>query len=311
METFEQLNESVRRLQPDIRLEVILADLLAAGISIEDIELLSNSLFHRSYHRDIEESSATVSGTGARKKLRFVLNRQGLYDQLPEDLFHQPGLTSVNTDKAKTLQELRDQSKTESESRRFFLPIEHEFFRQRVRLENEERKFLFETSDNVPAGIFDLIWDLPDFLDEQQKSRLGLLMPLLHKISGNIPLMEAAMESVTGESVAIRQAPPRFSVLPDTEELGVTVLGKTLVLGGTVSSFQTGFFVQVKLADARSLTDWLQTGKKTTLYEFLCTLLMPFDADVTIAPALAAGVAGFRLEDAESGSARLNFTTNL
>lgn len=311
MKKFDELNESIRKMEPDIRLEVILADLLAAGLSMDDVEIVSNSLFHRNYHRDIEETGTTESGPADRKKLRIVVNRQGVYDQLPEDLFHQPALAPGSTEKKAVLQELRDQAKTEAQSRRFFLPIEHEFFLQRVRLENEEKKFLFEKSDNVPAEIFDLLWDLPEFLDEKQKSRLGLLMPLLHSISGNMSMMGVAMESVTGDPVAIRPTVPRDLELPDTDSLGVAILGKSFLLGGTISSFQSGYRVTVSLSDEQSITDWLSGGKKRSLYEFLCTLLMPFDADVIIEPALPAPGSGFLLDDERSSCARLNFTTNI
>ena len=44
--------EPVQQMQADIRLEVLLAEMLADDAALDDIVVMSNSLFKRNFHRD-------------------------------------------------------------------------------------------------------------------------------------------------------------------------------------------------------------------------------------------------------------------
>src|ERR1700737_4328317 len=139
MITQEDLAGFVQSLRSDIRFEVFIADLMTENLNSDDLVIESNSLFKRSYHHDIESVSEIEYGASKKKKLRFVVNREGIYDQLPEDLFHQVSDTHVS-DKDAVIQEIKEQQELEKLTRRFFQPVEHEFYNQRIKLEIEERK---------------------------------------------------------------------------------------------------------------------------------------------------------------------------
>src|SRR5688572_20793676 len=48
--------QPVQLLRADIRLEVLLAEILAEDAVLDDIVVMSNSLFTRNFHRDIEKT---------------------------------------------------------------------------------------------------------------------------------------------------------------------------------------------------------------------------------------------------------------
>jgi len=309
MTKLEKFNRVLQGMQSDIRLEVILTDLISEGLSIEDVVLASNSLFKRNYHYDIENTSEIEYETTKKKKLFFTVNREGIYDQLPEDLFHQVSDTSNNADKEEVIREMKVQHKLEKQSRLFFLPFEHEFYRQRVKLEVEERKFLFETNNILPGEIFDYLWDLPEFLDDLQKSKLGVLIPVLNKIAGNEKLITIIFESITGDSVEIRKIAPHTFQLSDEPLLGEMQLSTDSIFGGHVSGLQSGFTIIIHLHEIERLTDYMPGGKKISVHEFLCDLLMPFDADIVFELDFSKTSASFIAENDRPYLGRLNYTT--
>ena len=309
MTKLEKFNGLLQEMQSDIRLEVILTDLIAESLSMEDVILVSNSLFKRNYHYDIESTSETEYGTTKKKKLCFVVNREGIYDQLPEDLIHQASDTAHDTDKEVTIREMKVQQEIEKQSRLFFLPFEHEFYRQRVKLEVEERKFLFETNNVLPGEIFDYLWDLPEFLDDLQKSKLGVLIPVLNKIVGNTELLAFIIESITGNNIEIRERAPGKFLLKDEPQLGEMQLSLNSILGGQVSGLQPGFTVVIFVSETELPADYMPGGKKIAVHEFLCNLLMPLDTDIVFEPDFSKASASFIIENDTSYLGRLNYTT--
>jgi type VI secretion system protein ImpH len=296
-------------MKSDIRLEVILTDLITEDLSIEDVLIESDSLFKRNYHYDIETTSETVIGPGKKKKIRFVVNREGIYDQLPEDLFHQVSETKNATDKEETLEEIKIQRELEKQSRLFFQPFEQEFYRQRIKLEVEERKFLFETNHILPGEIFNSLWNLPDFLDDLQKSKLGLLMPVLSKMTGKKELLSFIINSITGDLVEIRETPPGKWKINDHPVLGEMQLSVNSLLGGELSGLEPGYKIVIFLSDAERIMDYMPGGKKILIYEFLCDLLLPLDSEIIIETDLTNTSTSFMIKKDENCLGRLNYTT--
>ena len=309
MITHSQFSGFLQALHSDIRFEVILTDLLTENLDMDDVVIESGSLFKRNYHYDIESSSEIEYGVGRKKKLRFVVNREGIYDQLPEDLFHQLAETNNVTDKYEAIQEIKEHHDLEKQSRLFFQPIEQEFYTQRVKLEIEERKFLFETNDILPGEIFDHLWDLPEFLDDLQKSKLGLLMPVIHKLTGKNDLLSFVFESITGDPVEIRKTAPGKYGINENPRLGNTQLGADSILGGCLSGLQSAYTVVILVSDMENLLDYMPAGKKIILHKFLCDLFMPLDSEIIFETAFTKNTGTFLIENDSVFQGRLHYTT--
>jgi hypothetical protein len=309
MTTLEQLTGLSPGTRPDIKLEVVLADLLADGMSLDELVIVNASLFKRNYHPDIEDIREIESGGKGKKKLCFVVNRAGIYDQLPEDLFHQPPDTGNNIDKLEVIRAVKARQELEKQSRLFFLPIEQEFYRQQIKLEVEERKLLFETNDILPGGIFDYLWDLPAFLEDHQKSKLGALIPVLNQITGNTALAEFIVERITGDRVGISETAPLTVTIEDGPSLDQMQLGIDTVFGGRVSRLQRGLTLSICVPEAEGIVEYLPGGRKAAVYDFLCSLLVPFDRDIIFELDLSKASASFILEDQMPSRGKLNYTT--
>lgn len=121
------IKQELQALNADIRAEVIVDQLLQAGINRADILVHANSFFYRRFSRDVF-STALEEDSLLKTILHINTSRAGLYDILPEGLFFQPVQTSKKTISAADMaEEYRFNKKQELAVRKFFSPLENEF----------------------------------------------------------------------------------------------------------------------------------------------------------------------------------------
>jgi len=308
MDRFKLYKEIVEKLPNDIRLEVILADMVLEGLEMDDVEIASNSIFRRNYHYDIEKVEEFEYPGSRRKRLRFVTNRDGIYDSLPENLFHQPVDKGRFMNIESRIDEMKLQEDREEAARKLFLPYEQEFFRLRVKLELEERNFMNAMNSQAGKSIASMLWDLPDFLGDDEKDVLGSLMPVMHRISGNFPLSSFIASKISGDKVEISKKTTLSNAISEDPVLSDKTLGIDFVLGGPQSSHVPSVNWDIWVSEADSLTHYLQNGKKAKIHEFLSNLMVPLENDLNIQLHLNEPSEGFMLND-DSSAGRLGYIT--
>jgi hypothetical protein len=297
--------EPVQLMRADIRLEVLLAEILAEDAALDDIVVMSNSLFTRNFHRDIEKTGEIQFGQSRKRKLYFLVNREGIYDRLPEDLFHQPIDADGRTDKEAVIGDMKTQEEIEKSSRLFFLPIEQEFYRQRLRIESEEKSFLSDASSSLNE-----LWNLPAELDDAQKSKLCTFMPVLNKITGNLELTGFLLEHIYGSPVEITESAACTQKISAAPLLQECRLGIDTVLGGELSSLQSSITIKIFIPDLKNLADYMPGGEKLRQMELLCSLFIPWEKEIIYETALADAVP-FITEEETSYFGILNYTTTI
>ena len=297
--------------ESDIRLEVILAELNALGLSADDILILRKSLFRRNFSREIDKMTEVEMGQSKRKKLAIHIHREGLYDRLPQDLIHQPEPgPSKGTSKA-AVQDISRQADREKGAREFFLPYEQELSRLLLRLEWEERQFIFETNSDVSGQLMGLLWDMPEHLTSLQRSKLGVILPLLHRFGGDNDRLAFILENISGYRVVVEPAAPwRFPMMGEPL-LGEAVLGVDALLGGVIIDTQPSLYVRVMANKPEDLDDLLPGGKGLHTLEYLAGALTPIEQDIVFIPDLSDCPPPFELGVEHAWVGRLDYTTVL
>ncbi|MBK7098625.1 MAG: hypothetical protein IPH58_10065 [Sphingobacteriales bacterium] len=135
------------------RSEAVCASLLEAGISIEQIKTSQKGAFRKSYGGDIEKIS--IADYKDQYNIDIALNRDSIYDKLPEGLFHQ----TKGGRYVKTVKDAVDEHKMfreeERYARRFFAPIEQMIFRYRIYTEQAEREALYDLQNGtINTGFY-------------------------------------------------------------------------------------------------------------------------------------------------------------
>ncbi|GAB3796455.1 type VI secretion system baseplate subunit TssG [Spirosoma humi] len=303
--------ERLNNLPIDLRAEVVLADMLEDGVSPDDVIVNPLGLFKRPFARDIDQVRWVESQSTTQRWLQIDLNRSGLYDLLPEGVFHQPTSPDASASTETTLREMALQQGRERAARRFFLPIEQEFFRQRIRIEQEQRAFLFDTGTSLPDDILGWFWALPDFLTATQRKRLLYLLPVIHRMAGDLVAMETCFGLLIEERVVLQlDAPGKAFIHRELSALGQWQLGIDSVFDGWLYDGEPVLQITVHIAQADRLTDYLPGGNGQRLIDWLAGYLIPLDVGISLALDTSALGDTFLFTE-EDAFGRLDFATTI
>ncbi len=192
---YNELITTYQNLKAEIYVNEILEN---SDVDIADFHIHNKSTFSRSYRRDIINFKLdTYSSTT--DKLQFTIARNGIYDTLPEGLFHDPVKTKIDISYTELHQK---QKKQEKDARSFFAPLENEFFTQKVFIEENER-ILINDFTNLKADFLFKFWNLDTDIPADYSIRLLQLLPYVHKISGDSELTALSLEKILKEKVVI------------------------------------------------------------------------------------------------------------
>ncbi|UYZ62600.1 type VI secretion system baseplate subunit TssG [Hymenobacter weizhouensis] len=320
--SLRQLFDYLRRQPLDLRLEIILADLLDSGYAFDDFVLKPVGLFARRYRRDLG-AVAEEHTTGRRSSPRLAIDvhREGLYDALPQEVFHHPTEPITGLDTRAMVADIRIQRRREKSTRLFFLPFEQEFFRHRVLLEQEERRYLANLSAHWYNQVLTRFWELHDQLPAAQVLHLLYLLPLAYRIVGDLRLTRLCFERVLERPVRLRTIAPLqhpVTVAPSSASpqqaaggltLGGVELGRTFVLGGLYQETLPALEVTLEDLTPADLELFFTDTWQARALQLLCRYFVAFETDTVLRYELQpAASAMFVLSDS-GDTAILGYTT--
>lgn len=319
------LLHELRRRPFDLRLEVIVAELLEYGYAYDDFLIQPVGLFARRYRRDLGTVRDEVFERAHREVTRTVLelHREGLYDALPQQVFHQPGSGSTTDSQGirAIVEDIRAQRRQEKSTRQFFLPFEQEFFRCRVRIEQQERRYLSNLSAQWYNEALARFWGISEAgLPSGALTNLLYLLPLAHGITGDLLRTQQCFESVLGSPVKLRVIAPLSHALPvaaagkhvavptSNGTLGNLLLGRDLVLGGDYQETLPALEITLCELSVAELETHLRGEWPAKAVALLCEYFVAFETDIVVRYEMATTEAAFRLGEGEE-AAVLGFTT--
>jgi type VI secretion system protein ImpH len=311
----------LKRQPFDLRVEVILAELLAYGYSFDDFLVRPLGLFARRYRRDLGAVYDEPFERGHRPVVRTVLetHREGLYDALPQQLFHQPGNTGEDglVGVPAMVADSQRQRRKEKATRLFFLPFEQEFFRLRVCIEQEERHYFTNLSAYWYNAALASFWGIAGHgLPPAPLTNLLYILPLANSIVGDLPRTQQCFESVLGQPVRLRMVTPLWHAIPGPTvaqpSAGGTLsnfsLGNDLVLGGEYQETLPALEITVLGLSVAGLETYLANEWPAKALALLCEYLVAFETDTIVQYEMAMAAPAFVLGEGEDAPV-LGFTT--
>jgi hypothetical protein len=278
----EKLFEELSGNRYDIRAEALVGQVLQqAGVG--NLVAINDGRFFREYRKDLYVVDR-IEDSWKQQLLQLHLSRTGLYDMLPEGLFHQPVGESNRNDSASTMAAYsRRDKKKEASARKFFQPLENSFFWQRVQLEKEEEQLLAGIDSGLLAGYFFHFWGFPEALNKNSAMLLVLLLPYAHHIAGNLALMQSCLEILLQEKVNIRQVASSWSDAGEHEGgLGSLSLGNDMVCGHRFLEDHTCLQYDIGPLQNSFPSEYVQGGENHVLLEVFNNYFAPVEADITI-----------------------------
>ncbi len=246
----------------DYLAEVIVSHLLT-NKKVSDSNLFVHYLgiFKRFFSRDIEKIDQNTNGEGIKEWNVFV-HREGLYDILPEGLFHK-STTKYFKDLKETIDEFRIHKEEEKSSRQFFMPLEQEYFKHYVHKEIFEQNF-YHSLETIQEFID--FFNLNHLeLNIYQKASLFFIMPHIPKISGNIGLTETCFRIILQEHVKVEVIYKPKETFFDAEpaSLESEILGYNSILGNSYVDYGPKILLEIgPLEDSTMLLSYLFGSKR-------------------------------------------------
>ncbi|WP_060875298.1 hypothetical protein [Myroides odoratus] len=224
--------QEYNRLDTDYKAEVIAYYIWKKHCEIDGVLLKRLGSNNRSFHKDLKQVKEEF--TDANKRIISVESyREGLYDYLPEGLFHPPSLKHSQHNIVEVVEQIRQEKRIEQKQRMFFQPFELEvYFCQLKALEVKDSLDGFKLRNQFVCMLEEL-WPLLKLLDDKNAQVFASLLPHFHAARGKKIWMEQCLKALLDLPVQISFMASHIAVFDElsaTITLGDMQLGLTTVL---------------------------------------------------------------------------------
>jgi hypothetical protein len=275
------IEEEILNINTDIRAEILVDQILQNKVNWNELFINYNKFFYRSFSKDVYNTKIDEENN-FRPVLQINLTRAGIYDLIPEGIFFQPNKSSRKPNSASEMaEEYKINKKQEIELRKFFSPLENEFFYHRYKNFKTEKAILNGLNNDDLNKYYIKFWNLAKDIPPTMALKLVLLLPFVHQITGDINLMASSLQSVIGESVLCyikneeNQTPSNIANI-----LGKFELGNELICGNQFQENEICFVFILRDLIKSNIQDYLEGG---SLYKTLHTFyrfFLPVNAEI-------------------------------
>ena len=257
--------------------EVVCAGLLQ-NVSMEHIKTTHTGSSRKSFSYDIEKiEMETYRDT---TEFHIHLNRNSIYDLLPEGLFHQ----TLGSNRVKNVKDAVTEHKRfkeeEKQARKFFAPIEQMLFRYRVHSELTETDALSDIQNGKLNDSFYRFWRVDKKLGKAETDRMLQLLPYCHFIKGDLDSTTTALSYIINKPVSVSQdSRLNEATLENPRQLSNTSLGIDTVLGNGLKEQLLYWIFTIQEVDNRDMGDYTEGGRLFKLLQRFTEIFIPLEVD--------------------------------
>jgi len=264
---------------PPFLVEAVSACLLEQGIAVEDITFSTKGAFKKAYNTDI--GSFSMEEERGKMCVTATINRDGLYDLLPEGLFHQTrGMQAVRTVR-EAVDEHKKYNEEEKNARKFFTPFEEMIYRYRILTEVSERNALYRVENKQFVQQLLEFWNINNKLPSGETFRMAMTMPYLNYVKGDKAQTATALSYILNKEVTIHEV--EKYVFDENEQLvGLEnmYLGVNAVLGNKNNEIMYGWNIVIHDFEDGEIAQFVTEEPMGKLLSRFAEIFIPMDRDV-------------------------------
>jgi type VI secretion system protein ImpH len=182
------------KFNTDFKAVAYAAEVIEQGnFAADEVVVLPVGPQERAFTKEIAEVSTYKSVYRNRQMLAIRINREGLYDMLPEGLFHEPPSPSERLDEGAMVKDIKQRREEEKEARRFFAPLETELYHIRTVVELYENRLDKKSEYDELVSIFLKEWKEFKCFTNQQMVVLMHVLPVIHEQRNNLPFISTVL----------------------------------------------------------------------------------------------------------------------
>lgn len=270
----------------DIKAVTKVAELLESGDRDKDqVTILPLGSKRSAYARDINGSSSYYSESALKECLVVEVNREGLYDMLPEGLFHTPARSSGFSE-LEMMADVQLRRSEEKDARKFFMPFEAELNHMRILLEWYENRLDKKASYSDLSMIFRAEWKEFESLDNDQRIIWMHLLPVIQQKRNDPFFLGEFLSVLFNIPVAITLNPSAVVQVPIDEnmqfKMGRGGLGTDTVIGGSFESDGEEIQINIGPADGNTLLGFLPGSPYAQLIDTVASYLVPVETAIKV-----------------------------
>lgn len=301
------------KLQTDFKAEAVAVNLLKYHRAVSNIFIERVGINDRAYLKDIKSISSHYMGFDE-EVFTIETYREGIYDYLPEGLFHPPSLSTSRKNVENVVREIRKQKKVEEDARKFFRPFELEIFFTEISGLLKEFDFDISSDTDTLLETVSELWPLINMLDKQSAYIFIYILPFFHQIRGDKQWFERCLSAFLQVPVKVTFTP---NIIDDIEEsddsmlLGNSRLGVTYIPSGRHMDGQRNWVVNIGPIPYEDVKQYIPGSPFRKILQALYDYFLPVTVDVEENFITEKKEYSFVLEDGVRNANRLGYSTFL
>lgn len=290
-------------LEDDFKAEVVAAEMAEHGVDHERILVMMLGALKRTYSKDVAAVEADISEYNHKEYIVVKTPREGIYDMLPQGLFHRPAMQKPGQTETDLIKAIKHRKKEEADARKFFLPFEAAINYLRMQMVLYENRLDKRSHYDDLVHIFADHWEIFKYLDARQANIFLHLIPIIHDVRDDYPVIETIFEMLFLLPVKIdlrRQLPIR-PVEPYLSRMGDSVLGVNLTTGNEL--FDEGadeILISIGPMTRDVRHEFMPKGRNYKILQLLKDYFLPVHIDVVTEYVLDEEDKVMRLRDEEN-----------
>jgi len=301
------------KLQTDFKAEAVAVNLLKYHRAVSNIFIERVGVNDRAYLKDIKSISSSYLGFDE-EVFTIESYREGIYDYLPEGLFHPPSLGASRKNVDTVVREIRKQKRVEDDARKFFRPFELEVFFTEISALLKESEFdITSNTDSLLETVSEL-WPLIKMLDKQNAYIFMHILPFFHQIRGDKKWFERCMTAFLQVPVNVTFSPNIIDRIEKNDTsmlLGNSRLGVTYIPSGPHMDGQRNWVVNIGPIPYEDMKKYIPGSPFRNVLQALYDYFLPVTVDVEENFVTEKEEYSFSLEDDGRNASRLGYSTFL
>jgi len=294
----------------DLRAEYLAADLIDhEGSELDSIFMYPISSFKRSSRHDVEEVENVKDDI--HDYYVIEVNREGLYDALPQALFHKkPKGKGPSYAAQEMIEDIRRGKDEEAGARRFFKLFEKELNRLRIMIELQERQSLLGFNDTSRYDLFMHIWDNVSGQGQSVLNQVFYYLKFASNFSGSIDFLKFCLHKLF--DIKVTSSVEQGTIENGTNNLlGQNYLGYNLILSNKDYLRNNILNLELKNIPREDLRKYMKGGVHFAVLSYMCDYFVPLEYELKIKLNVIAGQQQMVLSQDESFASRLSYTSTL
>ncbi len=291
MNLINVFDNQVNGIETDFRAEIIAAEMIENNLPSERILIVPLGAMSRPQNKDVASIVSEISDYDNKEYILIKTHKEGLYDKLPEGLFHGAISQISNQSDKQIIDAIKLHRKEEKEARLFFLPLDAAFNSLRVLIALYEKQLDQKFHHNELVNIFSGHWEIFKSLNVRQANVFLQVLPILHTVRDDWPAIENIVEQMflVPAKISMRRLTNgnAFSQGNNTgvssTMLGEGQLGVDMITGDIVNEpGSEAVTITFGPLDNETLQQFTGTAAQEKVALQLLDYLLPADADVII-----------------------------